>query len=503
MFEGESHRYKAYAEGLCWVYKYYYHGCASWSWFYPYHYAPFASDLINLDHFAINFVMAQPFSPLGQLMGVLPAASAHALPPAYAALMRDPASPIAEFYPTKFEQDFNGKRYSWQAVVLLPWIDEKKLLTAIDPLERALTGRDKTRNSIGPSYLFCGKRHPLANTVMAIYDKTSGKPESAWAAIKAPIPVSEGLGLSGFISPYQAGMQFNHPPPLRQLPALSRLNVISVLYDVPPYIPHRTTLLPGAAAKVPPPVVTEADMAQTTSIRRFGGNSVVQKFLQRYLKSNRTQTDQKEMANAQALRRFLAPESQQQQGAGNMSGAFMNSLPASVLYGYQNRESEAFVERRPTRTPVAAAPMGAPMHAHAAYLHANPALNMGAPTAYSFQRPGLPPSLSPHAYAPGPYPMAAPSPPGYSPHAHHPSPPAAGSAYAHTARASLSPAAPSPHSAPYGHTPPGSGTGRPQPPQVHPAYAAAAPQGGYAHTTRATLSPAAPSPVAPYGTKWL
>ena len=45
--------------------------------------------------------------------------------------MDAPNSPILDFYPTMFEQELNGKKQDWEAIVKIPFIDEKRLIAAM------------------------------------------------------------------------------------------------------------------------------------------------------------------------------------------------------------------------------------------------------------------------------------------------------------------------------------------------------------------------------------
>lgn len=104
-------------------------GCASWDWYFPYHYAPFASDFDNISEFKPDFTKpTKPFNPLEQLMGVFPAASGAHIPACWRKLMSEHDSPIVHFYPVDFKVDLNGKKFAWQGVALLPFVDEKLLL---------------------------------------------------------------------------------------------------------------------------------------------------------------------------------------------------------------------------------------------------------------------------------------------------------------------------------------------------------------------------------------
>ena len=144
-----------YIEGLCWVFEYYYNGCISWSWFYPFHYAPFASDLINLNDLKINFDLNEPFYAFEQLLSVLPPYSADALPECFRKLMRDPLSPIADFYPSNVKLDINNQPYAWMGVNLLPFIDADRIKNVVQKIlnKNLLNEKEKKLNQRGNNIL--------------------------------------------------------------------------------------------------------------------------------------------------------------------------------------------------------------------------------------------------------------------------------------------------------------------------------------------------------------
>lgn len=144
----------SYLEGLSWVMHYYFYGCVSWEWFFPFHYAPLASDMQNLSSYNVKFNLGKPFLPFQQLLGVLPAASSACLPEAYRILMTSPDSPIIDFYPKEFSIDMTGKKNPWEGVVLVPFIDQKRLVEACDGVDTALlTPEERARNGFDAASL--------------------------------------------------------------------------------------------------------------------------------------------------------------------------------------------------------------------------------------------------------------------------------------------------------------------------------------------------------------
>lgn len=147
---------ESYLCGLVWVLNYYHNGCASWTWYYPHLYAPLGTDLRNLASMKIQFEQGLPFTPLLQLLSVLPPQSGKLLPPSYSELMTDEASPLHDYYPPDFEVDANGKKNSWEFIVRIPFINESSLVSAVNSIDHAtqLTDSERLRNIEGIEHKF-------------------------------------------------------------------------------------------------------------------------------------------------------------------------------------------------------------------------------------------------------------------------------------------------------------------------------------------------------------
>lgn len=170
---------RSYLEGISWALLYYYQGCPSWQWYYPYHYAPFAADFVNVSDIigeeGIKFDLGTPFRPYEQLMAVLPAASGHNLPEVFRDLMSNPDSPIIDFYPEEFEIDMNGKKMSWQGIALLPFIEEKRLLLVLESKYPELTDDERDRNTLKSEVLVMSAQNVNYNRFSEIYKSTDEK----------------------------------------------------------------------------------------------------------------------------------------------------------------------------------------------------------------------------------------------------------------------------------------------------------------------------------------
>ncbi|KAK0461903.1 exoribonuclease 2 [Desarmillaria tabescens] len=257
---------KHYVEGMAWILRYYYQGAPSWQWYYPHHFAPFASDFVDIEALDITFDLGEPFKPFEQLMGVFPAASRMHIPAVFHSLMLDEDSPIIDYYPESFQIDMNGKRMAWQGVALLPFIDEKRLLAAMALHYDGLSEEEVRRNSWGNSIIFASDEHPI----YPFYEQLYGKRKSN-KAVTIDTALSKGISGSALPNPdCIPGSTYFNPLTNQDLPDIRNDRSLSVIYFFPKQItPHRSVMLPGV--KKGPRVLQAQDLETTRSGGRGRG----------------------------------------------------------------------------------------------------------------------------------------------------------------------------------------------------------------------------------------
>ncbi|KAI3905113.1 hypothetical protein MKX01_017359 [Papaver californicum] len=227
--------------------------------FYPYHYAPFASDFHGLERLEIHFILGEPFKPLNQLMAVLPAASSHALPVLYRKLMTDSTSPLLDFYPEDFELHMNGKRFAWQctAVCKLLFIKESRLLAEIAKVEQSLTDEEKRRNRVGLDGLFFHISHPLANSVFSFCMNMKDHPKLSTNNVKKENQACGGMNGYMYISA-EPVQKPEISSPVEDMDDIKSNKVIAAFYKLPPRHPHIPR--PPEGAVIPRKIVRRRDI---------------------------------------------------------------------------------------------------------------------------------------------------------------------------------------------------------------------------------------------------
>ena len=281
-YGGKEHLFRSYVVGLCWVMKYYYDGCPSWKWFYPFHYAPFASDLKNIERFEKDciFEVGEPFKPVEQLMAVLPEDSSHAIPKASRWFMSDKGSPILDFYPKDVPCDPNGKAMPWLWVVLLPFIDEERLLENLHPSMKDWTPSELLCNARGldDAYIFCHVSHELSSSLVPALDSEDKKQKLAiedidlFGQLRCPLS-SEIYPLDkvSVIEPPSSSVKIHSENHDELLTSPIETNAaICAAFTEPAKITHQSVLLPGA--QPPPPVLGQSDYhIRRPRLNRGGG----------------------------------------------------------------------------------------------------------------------------------------------------------------------------------------------------------------------------------------
>ncbi|KAG5550408.1 hypothetical protein RHGRI_015384 [Rhododendron griersonianum] len=279
-----------YTEGLCWVLLYYFSGVPSWNWFYPYHYGPFASDLRGLSQVKVNFQKGSQFKPFDQLMAVLPPRSGHALPRSYKALMNSEESDLIDFYPSDFELDEEGKRFTWQAICKLPFIAEERLLCHTKILEQELQDDEVERNSTKFDVLYVSSKQELGSQIVSLYEKLHEG--------RQPIDTDLSSGMSGFISP-RKDFDLAESNRREDCKESEENNILCVCYELPNGSQHFPRPLEGV--NIPEKMIFKDDIAEMELWHEFHGNKPSRTRPQ-YRCSNRNATDG---ANSSSAKPFV------------------------------------------------------------------------------------------------------------------------------------------------------------------------------------------------------
>jgi 5'-3' exoribonuclease 2 len=126
-----------YIKGIIWIANYYFVGCNSWRWFYPFDFSPCCTDICNYlcnNELIENDKDDTPVKMIVQLLSIIPPNHSDLIEEKYRSLLVDEKSPIIDMFPIKYEEDYVGKDMWFQCNPILPALDIKRIEMAVSKL---------------------------------------------------------------------------------------------------------------------------------------------------------------------------------------------------------------------------------------------------------------------------------------------------------------------------------------------------------------------------------
>ncbi|ORD95032.1 XRN4 [Enterospora canceri] len=236
---------KEYVKGMVWIYKYYFQGCPSWDYYFPYYFAPFMCDLHALKVEQLEFEDSKPLAPFEQLLSVLPAYSMHLLPREYRKFYYDhgyikihekyqdwiqdagqrgyiheyntvygrlgqkkedcaglEVKDIFTFSDLKFRVDDFQKVMDWQYISILPFIKSSEVTDFTTDKRIKLGYEDLERNTAGMSLLYSNKTGLLGEYDSVLKKTNENMQEDEYCGkVYAPMKVSRvGEDVGGYFN---------------------------------------------------------------------------------------------------------------------------------------------------------------------------------------------------------------------------------------------------------------------------------------------------------------
>jgi 5'-3' exoribonuclease 2 len=251
---------RAYVEGIRFVWRYYssISQQVSWSWYYPFHHAPFAYDVAQFLRAQGPNVQAtlaapklerMPPPPFCQLLCILPPTSRLLVPAALRPSMTAPPPELVDTFPTTWTVDFTGAYgKDHLAAVLLPFANLPDLQALVTVHADTYTAEERARNALRSTHLVLERR---VNVQAAVASHTTDVDATGKAD-----PSNKAKGKRGAAAAAKAGGFLIQGDGLQPLAAA----------DLPPELQNYPSIVCSSLADVMPPLTRPRTYSHTVPI---------------------------------------------------------------------------------------------------------------------------------------------------------------------------------------------------------------------------------------------